>query len=81
MLRRRPYLFMELMEAAFGLTVLDVLRPELRAVGYRIRVDRWGLSLEATRLGGRWVTSKEALQRFAERLTPDLDALSAGGPK
>jgi hypothetical protein len=28
--------------------------------------------LEALRLGGRWVTSDEALQRFAERLTPDL---------
>jgi hypothetical protein len=26
--------------------------------------------LEAVRLGGRWVTSREALQRFAERLTP-----------
>jgi hypothetical protein len=29
--------------------------------------------LEAVRLGGRWMTSKEALQRFAERLTPRLD--------
>jgi hypothetical protein len=28
--------------------------------------------LEAVRLGGRWVTSREALQRFAERLTPAL---------
>lgn len=27
--------------------------------------------LEAIRLGGRWVTSREALQRFAERLTPN----------
>lgn len=26
--------------------------------------------LEALRLGGRWVTSREAIQRFAERLTP-----------
>jgi hypothetical protein len=26
--------------------------------------------LEALRLGGRWVTSREALQRFAEALTP-----------
>src|SRR2546430_8408286 len=26
--------------------------------------------LEAVRLGGRWMTSREALQRFAERLTP-----------
>jgi hypothetical protein len=29
--------------------------------------------LEAVRLGGRWMTSREALQRFAERLTPRLD--------
>jgi hypothetical protein len=28
--------------------------------------------LEAVRLGGRWVTSMEALQRFAEALTPRL---------
>jgi hypothetical protein len=28
--------------------------------------------LEAARLGSRWVTSREALQRFAERLTPQL---------
>jgi hypothetical protein len=26
--------------------------------------------LEACRLGGRWITSREALQRFTERLTP-----------
>src|SRR5436309_12638234 len=30
--------------------------------------------LEAVRLGGRWMTSREALQRFAERLTPRQDA-------
>jgi hypothetical protein len=29
------------------------------------------VKLEAVRLGGRWVTSAEALQRFAERLTPN----------
>ena len=29
--------------------------------------------LEAVRLGGRWVTSAQALQRFAERLTPRAD--------
>jgi hypothetical protein len=28
-----------------------------------------GVRLEAVRLGGRWVTSREALQRFADRLT------------
>jgi hypothetical protein len=43
--------------------VLDGARgPE----GQRVR-------LEALRLGGRWITSKEALQRFAERLTPTAD--------
>jgi hypothetical protein len=30
--------------------------------------------LEAVRLGGRWLTSVEALQRFAERLTPTFHA-------
>src|SRR5262245_60859728 len=38
--------------------------------------------LEALRLGGRWVTSREALQRFAERLTPRLaDGPSAPLPR
>jgi hypothetical protein len=30
--------------------------------------------LEAVRLGGRWLTSREALQRFTERLTPEPQA-------
>jgi hypothetical protein len=29
--------------------------------------------LEGLRVGSRWVTTREALQRFATRLTPDLD--------
>jgi hypothetical protein len=29
------------------------------------------VQLEAIRVGGRWLTSKEALQQFAERLTAD----------
>jgi hypothetical protein len=29
--------------------------------------------LEGARLGSRWVTSREALQRFSEALTPRLD--------
>jgi hypothetical protein len=33
--------------------------------------------LEAVRLGGRWMTSREALQRFAERLTPRLDTAAS----
>jgi hypothetical protein len=39
------------------------------------------IRLEAVRLGGRWVTSREALQRFAERLTPRLDAPAAPAPR
>lgn len=30
--------------------------------------------LEALRLGSKWVTSRQAIQRFAERLTPSGDA-------
>ena len=30
------------------------------------------VKLEAVRLGGRWMTSRQALQRFAEALTPRL---------
>ena len=37
--------------------------------------------LEALRLGGRWVTSREALQRFAEALTPRLDSEPAPAPR
>ncbi len=29
--------------------------------------------LEAVRLGGRWITSIEALKRFADRQTPDFE--------
>src|SRR5262245_12476114 len=37
--------------------------------------------LEALRLGGKWVTSREALQRFAEALTPAIgDAGNGDGP-
>jgi len=49
-------------------------------------VHRWvtcgfkGVRLEANNLGGRWVTSIEAIQRFMERLTaPEFDALSSHG--
>jgi hypothetical protein len=31
------------------------------------------IRLEALRVGGRWVTTIQALQRFAEALTPHLD--------
>jgi hypothetical protein len=42
-----------------------VLQGSKSPSGERVR-------LEAIRLGGRWVTSRETLQRFAERLTPQL---------
>jgi len=42
-----------------------VLSGAIGPSGERVR-------LEALRLGGRWVTSREALQRFAEALTPRL---------
>jgi hypothetical protein len=32
------------------------------------------IELEAVRLGGRWITSREAIQRFAERLTPRINS-------
>jgi hypothetical protein len=35
------------------------------------------IHLEAIRLGNRWMTSREALQRFAERLTPPPTDTSA----
>ena len=37
-----------------------------------IRTTRGRVRLEGIRLGGRWLTSAEALQRFAAALTPDL---------
>jgi hypothetical protein len=36
--------------------------------------------LEAVRLGGRWITSVEALERFADRLTPRLSDASVSAP-
>jgi Protein of unknown function (DUF1580) len=39
------------------------------------------IRLEALRLGGRWVTSREALQRFAERLTPRVGTKPAPSPR
>jgi hypothetical protein len=32
------------------------------------------IRLEAIRMGGRWLTSREALQRFGERLTGQTDS-------
>jgi hypothetical protein len=35
--------------------------------------------LEAIRIGSRWLTSREAIQRFVERLTPRLGASDLPG--
>jgi hypothetical protein len=43
----------------------------LRWVLSGVRTPTGRVCLEAIRMGGRWLTSREALQRFAERLTPE----------
>lgn len=55
----------------------------LRWVLGGVRVPGTGqtVRLEALRLGGRWVTSVEALQRFAEAQTPRLDAPLPATPR
>lgn len=37
--------------------------------------------LEAARIGGRWFTSREALERFSERLTPTADFPTSAMPR
>ena len=37
--------------------------------------------LDGLRVGSRWTTSREALQRFAERLTPQLDNDGMSSPR
>lgn len=37
--------------------------------------------LDAIRLGSRWITSKEALARFSERLTPRMNAETQPKPR
>jgi hypothetical protein len=39
------------------------------------------VKLEAVRVGGRWLTTEEALARWAERLTPPLDVENAPPPR
>jgi hypothetical protein len=51
-----------------------VLRGLPNAEGQRIR-------LEAIRIGRAWITSRQALQRFAERLTPRLDDAPVSLPR
>jgi hypothetical protein len=44
-------------------------RPTLSTVLRWIQHGVGGVRLEAVRLGGKWVTSLQAMQRFAEALT------------
>jgi hypothetical protein len=39
------------------------------------------IHLEAVRIGNRWMTSREALQRFAERLTPAMETTALPTPR
>jgi hypothetical protein len=50
------------------------------AVGVRLP-DGTRLRLEAVRLGGRWLTSGPAIERFIARQTPNLDAKPAPQPR
>src|SRR5215831_15466946 len=43
--------------------------------------DGQRVRLEAVRLGGRWLTSVEALGRFAAALTPTLDGPAPAQPR
>jgi hypothetical protein len=56
-------------------------RPHLSTVLRWIMHGTDGVRLEAIRLGGRWVTSREALRRYAERLTPSVDGGVAQIPR
>jgi hypothetical protein len=56
-------------------TVLRWIRKGAKAPnGERVRLEAW-------RLGGRWLTSKEAIQRFCQRLTPQLETLAVPTPR
>jgi hypothetical protein len=51
-------------------------------ISFLVRAIKHGINghkLEALRVGSRWLTSVEALQRWAERQTPGT-ASAAGGP-
>lgn len=46
-----------------------------------INTSRGRVKLDAARVGRRWVTSHEALARFVEQLTPQLDQAEAPAPR
>lgn len=45
----------------------------LRWIVVGVRTPSGKVRLEAIRVGSRWLTSSEALERFADRLTPRFD--------
>lgn len=49
----------------------------IRHVTRGIKTPAGVVKLEATRLGGRWVTTREAIDRFCERLTASHGAVLA----
>jgi hypothetical protein len=53
----------------------------LRWVLDGVRTPAGIVRLEAIRLGGRWLTSIEAIERFADRQTPDFDGKLSPPPR
>ncbi len=57
-----------LSEAARALPPLDGKRPHSSTIWRWARKGLRGIKLEVRRIGGRFVTSREALERFSQRL-------------
>jgi hypothetical protein len=53
----------------------------LRWVLDGVRTPAGIVRLEAIRLGGRWLTSIEAIERFADRQTPEFDRKLSPPPR
>jgi hypothetical protein len=53
----------------------------LRWVLDGVKTPNGVVRLEAVRLGGRWITSVQALERFAARQTPDLERQAPATPR
>jgi predicted site-specific integrase-resolvase len=50
----------------------DKLQVSKATLHWWITYGTKGIRLEAAKLGGRWRTSEEAIQRLSDRLTPNL---------
>jgi|GEM_PF-2379322 len=61
-------------------TLLTLEKAAERLQVSKATLHRWitygtkGIRLEAAKLGGRWRTSEEAIQRFSNRLTPNRES-------